>query len=119
VGSEQFFLEVVLRELVAMGLDSTLVHTHDRVLRALGFIAATSGVKMRFALAGIMPAVQNMLSLSSQALRPAKLKELGTLVGVLGVYMTQFYPAIFTQLLEFWLPTAVVCFGFEFLKCFT
>jgi hypothetical protein len=53
VGSEQFFLEVVLRELVAIGQDSALVHTHDRVLRAMGFIALTSGTKIRFALPSV------------------------------------------------------------------
>jgi hypothetical protein len=55
-----------------------------------------------------VPAIHNMLALSSTPTRPTKLKELSTFIGVMGVHMAPYYPAIFLQLLEFWLPLATV-----------
>ena len=104
VGSEQFFLEVALRELVAMARDAALAHTHERVLRCLGILAVRAGAKLRFALPSIMAAIAHTVAVSNASTRAAKLKELATVMGVMGAAVAPYYPAIFAQLREYWLP---------------
>lgn len=49
-GTEKYFQQVILKELVDLAMDPALAHTHESVIRAMSIIVVKSGPKSRLAL---------------------------------------------------------------------
>lgn len=50
VGTEKYFQQVILRELVELAMDPGSSQTHESVIRAMSIIVVKSGTKSRFVL---------------------------------------------------------------------
>ena len=46
VGTEEYNQDIVLEELVSIAYEPTLVHIHDKVVRAWGILVKKSGAKL-------------------------------------------------------------------------
>lgn len=107
--SEEFFLELVVRELMSIAYDASLINIHDRVIRSCGILVVKTGVKFIPYLPQMVPAFIHMIKTCDNATRHVLFHELSKIVDIFGVHLRSHIHDIVSLLIDFWLPLVCAC----------
>ena len=104
VGSEEYFMDLVVSELMAIAYDSSLIHIHVHVIRSCGILVVKAGVKFIPYLPQMVPAFIHMIKSCDDTERHALINELAKIIEVFGVHLRAYIYDIIDLIIQYWLP---------------
>eukprot|EP00052_Salpingoeca_macrocollata_P027230 m.257819 g.257819 ORF g.257819 m.257819 type:complete len:2371 (+) comp22712_c0_seq2:129-7241(+) len=105
VGSEEYYQEIVVSELIQIAYAPSLSHLHNHTIRSCGIIIAKSGSRFVPYLSQMVPAFLHMISNCDPGKRHSLFKELGNIVSLYAPHMRPYLPSIIDAATVYWLPT--------------
>ena len=105
VGTEEYFQDLAIRELLAVAYNPALSDMHDYLIRSMGIICVKSGLKVVPYLPQLIPALIHLLKTCGAGKRTSVFKELGACVKVFTSHLRPYLDGIMDVIVNFRLPS--------------
>ena len=103
VGTEDFYQELVVSELLTIAYEPSLSHIHDKVIRSYAIMVVKSGLKFVPYLPKMIAASLHIIRASDDGNRHLLFNELGKIVKIFGPHMRLYLRDIIDLVVDFWL----------------
>ena len=103
VGTEDFYQELVVNELLAIAYEPSLSHIHDKVIRSYAIMVVKSGLKFVPYLPKMIAASLHIIRASDDSNRHLLFNGLGKIVKIFGPHMRSYLRDIIDLVVDYWL----------------